>query len=124
MQIDRRKFMTGIGASLTVSPAISAARADAESSPLKVHDPSRKPHVVLMICNDLRHADPHCCGSLLNTPNLDRMTARGTRFSHFNSACGSSFYRGAPRSLLTIFCSASDNFMVRYPERRDRVCLK
>ena len=60
MQIDRRRFMTGMGASLAVSPAISATRANAGSSPLKVHDPSRKPNVVLMVCDDLGHGDPRC----------------------------------------------------------------
>ena len=91
MQIDRRKFMTGIGASLAVSPAISAARSNAGPSPSQMHDPSRKPNVVLMVCDDLGHGDPRCYGSRLNTPNLDRMAARGTRFTHFNNALRQQF---------------------------------
>lgn len=86
MQIDRRKFMKAMGASLAVSPVISATRANAGSLALEMQGRSRRPNVVLMVCDDLGHGDPRCYGSRLNTPNLDKMAADGTRFTHFNSA--------------------------------------
>jgi len=68
--INRRDFLAAAGAALA-APAAAAAR------PL---------NVVIIFCDDLGYGDLGCYGSTIRTPNLDRMAAEGTRFTHFYSA--------------------------------------
>ena len=46
-----------------------------------------RPHVVFILADDLGPGDVGCYGGrLVPTPNLDRMAAEGTRFTHYYSA--------------------------------------
>lgn len=47
---------------------------------------ARRPNIVMILCDDLGYGDLHVYGSNLETPNLDRMAAEGTRFNSFYSA--------------------------------------
>ena len=45
------------------------------------------PNIILLLADDLGHGDLGCFGSpAVNTPNLDRMAAEGTKFTHFYAA--------------------------------------
>jgi arylsulfatase len=66
----RRAFLAAAGAALC-GPAAAA---------------TRPPNVVIIFCDDLGYGDLGCYGSNIRTPNLDRMAAEGTRFTHFYSA--------------------------------------
>lgn len=46
-------------------------------------EPARPPNVVLVLADDLGFADLGCYGSEIETPHLDRLAARGLRFSQF-----------------------------------------
>jgi arylsulfatase A-like enzyme len=45
--------------------------------------PEKKPHIVLIMADDLGFADLGCYGSEIKTPVLDGLAARGLRFSQF-----------------------------------------
>jgi arylsulfatase len=46
-----------------------------------------RPNVVLILCDDMGYSDIGCYGSEIATPNLDRLAARGVRFSQMYN-CG------------------------------------
>jgi arylsulfatase A-like enzyme len=44
----------------------------------------RRPNIVVIYCDDLGYGDLGCYGNrIIRTPNLDRLAARGTRFTQF-----------------------------------------
>jgi arylsulfatase A-like enzyme len=45
--------------------------------------PAKKPNVLLMMVDDMGWSDLGCYGSEIETPNLDRLAAKGLRFSQF-----------------------------------------
>lgn len=56
--------------------------------PSRAAEPIRKPNVVFIMADDLGHTDLGCYGSrYYETPNIDRMAARGLRFTNGYS-CG------------------------------------
>lgn len=70
--------------------SVAAAKA-AALTPLAVTEApkprtsSKRPNVIVMICDDLGFGDLGCYGSRLATPNLDRMASDGARFTRFNA---------------------------------------
>ncbi|MHC4199673.1 MAG: sulfatase-like hydrolase/transferase, partial [Planctomycetota bacterium] len=52
-----------------------------------MREPTDKPNIVLINCDDLGYGDLGCYGSGVNaTPHLDRMAAEGVRFTDFYMA--------------------------------------
>jgi len=45
--------------------------------------PARPPNIVLIMADDMGFSDIGCFGSEIATPNLDRLAARGLRFTQF-----------------------------------------
>lgn len=88
--INRRGFLAAASAALRGGSA---------------HAATRLPNIVMIYCDDLGYGDLGCYGSAIRTPNLDRMAAEGTRFTHF--------YSGNP------VCSPSRAALMtgRYPTR-------
>ena len=71
--MNRRTFLPLIGA---------AASTRAFSAPS-----SRPPNIVTVLCDDLGYGDLHCFGHpSIQSPNLDRFAAQGTRFTDFYAA--------------------------------------
>ncbi|MEO6923905.1 MAG: sulfatase-like hydrolase/transferase, partial [Bryocella sp.] len=87
MSLNRRKFLalmpSGVAAvkqaGASVFPRLQQQRT------VKTRRPSKRPNVVLMICDDLGFGDLGCYGSKLPTPYLDRMAAEGLRFTRCNA---------------------------------------
>lgn len=48
--------------------------------------PSRKPNIIVILCDDLGYGDLASYGSRISTPNLDRLASEGVRFTNFCSA--------------------------------------
>ena len=72
---ERRNFLKAmsLGAvSLLIPKSLSAVEAD-----------RKKPNIVLILADDLGFSDLGCYGGEIETPNLDRMAAKGLRFSQF-----------------------------------------
>ena len=72
---ERRNFLKAmsLGAvSLLMPKSLSAVEAD-----------RKKPNIVLILADDLGFSDLGCYGGEIETPNLDRMAAKGLRFSQF-----------------------------------------
>ncbi len=82
--LDRRRFLQLAGG----AAAASALRAE----------PARKPNFLLILADDMGFSDAGCYGGDIDTPNVDRLAARGVRFTqgYSTARCGPS--RG---SLLT-----------------------
>ncbi len=45
--------------------------------------PRRRPNIILIMADDMGFSDLGCYGSEISTPNLDRLAARGVRFTQF-----------------------------------------
>jgi arylsulfatase A-like enzyme len=46
-------------------------------------EPAKRPNIVVILADDLGFSDLGCYGSEIATPNLDRLAARGLRFTQF-----------------------------------------
>lgn len=79
--VNRRTFLGGAAALMGLGTAAVRAGAD-EAAPTR-------PNIVFIMADDLGYADLGCYGqSLIQTPNIDRLAASGTRFTQW--------YAGAP----------------------------
>jgi len=74
--MDRRDFIR-----VTAAGILTAGVAE-------VAEPSRqrRPNIVLIYADDLGYGDLGCYGSAISTPNIDRLSREGMRFTHFYSA--------------------------------------
>ena len=63
-------------------------------------EPAPKPNLVFILCDDLAQGDLGCYGQkLIQTPNLDRMAAEGTRYTQ--AYCGTTVCAPSRASLMT-----------------------
>ena len=49
----------------------------------RVDAPATRPHILIILADDMGFSDISCFGSEIHTPHLDRLAAHGVRFSHF-----------------------------------------
>src|SRR6266508_1753480 len=54
--------------------------------------PAKKPNFLLVLADDMGFSDAGCYGGEIDTPNLDRLAARGVRFTqgYSTARCGPS----------------------------------
>ena len=63
-------------------------------------DPPPRPNLIFILCDDLAQGDLGCYGQkLIQTPNLDRMAAEGTRYTQ--AYCGTTVCAPSRTSLMT-----------------------
>ena len=84
--MDRRTFVKTVAGTLAVPTADSVSAQTQPAGPESGATRKHPPNIIIMICDDLGSGDLHCYGSLLKTPNLDRMASEGARFTRFNTA--------------------------------------
>src|SRR2546421_633742 len=75
--MQRREFLTSLGAAAVAATAMPAQTARA-----------RKPNIIFIMADDLGYADLGCYGQKdVMTPNLDRMASEGLRFTQAYAGC-------------------------------------
>lgn len=65
------------------APRPRAAKVPPDPEPQAIRAPARRPHVVIILVDDMGYGDPGCYnhGSKIPTPNIDRLAAEGMRFT-------------------------------------------
>src|SRR5215471_11997146 len=63
-----------------------AALSGGLAAPLALTGESKRPNIVIILADDMGFSDLGCYGSEISTPNLDRLAARGARFTRFYNA--------------------------------------
>ena len=76
--LSRRRFLQTSGIA-TLSLALGGCLG-------KIHSTSQKPDILLILADDMGYSDLGCYGSEINTPNIDRLAAAGSRYTHFYNA--------------------------------------
>ena len=71
--MNRRSFLQTLGAG-----AISPLAAPLQGA-------AKRPNIILIMADDMGFSDLGCYGSEIATPNLDRLAARGIRFTHMSN---------------------------------------
>ena len=79
--IDRRQFLR-LGSVAAPLAAAACSRPASEPSP-------KQPNIVMIMSDDMGYSDLGCFGGEIETPNLDRLAARGLRFTRYytNNMC-------------------------------------
>jgi hypothetical protein len=77
-------FCCIVSYSLLLSEAFAGSTAAGSSA--DQHKPEPRPNVVVLFADDLGYSDIGCFGGEIETPHLDRLAARGVRFSQFYNA--------------------------------------
>jgi len=72
--VSRRAFFNAAGAGALLSASVVRGQS------------SKQPNFIVICCDDLGYGDLHSYGSMLPTPNLDRMAQEGVQFSRFYAA--------------------------------------
>lgn len=62
--------------SIMIGSAVASAYAN---------EPTGRPNIVLIMCDDMGFSDLGCYGSEIKTPNIDRLAHHGVRFSRFTN---------------------------------------
>ncbi|MFQ7113706.1 sulfatase-like hydrolase/transferase, partial [Hallella bergensis] len=79
--MNKSKILVGgliLGASTPVSAQIQARKASSE-----------RPNIVFILADDMGYGDLHCYGNEhIQTPNIDRLAATGTRFTQCYAGSG------------------------------------
>ncbi len=81
MKISRRGFLKsiGLGAAALAIPGCGRSLSRASGA-------TNRPHIVLIMADDMGFSDIGCYGGEIETPNLDRLAADGLRFTQFYNA--------------------------------------
>ena len=88
----RRDFLktVGLGASALGLQAAARAVPTMNKRPSSAKATEGRPNIILIMADDMGYSDLGCYGGEINTPNLDKLAARGMRFTQFynNAKCG------------------------------------
>ena len=76
VEIDRRRFLSALGAAAALPAASCSSGGEAESA-------VERPNIVLIMADDFGISDLGCYGSEIHTPNIDRLARNGLRFTQF-----------------------------------------
>jgi arylsulfatase A-like enzyme len=68
---------------LKLSAVVALAVVETVPSPAVAADAAKRPNVVLILADDMGYSDLGCMGGEVRTPNLDKLAARGLRFTQF-----------------------------------------
>jgi arylsulfatase len=82
------------------------------------------PNVVVVVLDDVGFADFGCYGSEISTPNIDRVAARGIRYTHFHTTAVCSASRAClltGRNHHSVGMSTVSNWDTGFPGARGRV---
>ena len=99
----------------------------AESSPFwppRPKAPVGAPNVLIMMLDDVGFADFGCYGSEIDTPNIDRLAARGLRYTGFHTTAMCSTTRAAlhtGRNHHSVGMGCLANFDSGYPGYRGKI---
>lgn len=77
MATSRREFLAALGASV----CLGGRRWASAGAP----DAARPPNIVIIIADDIGYADVGCYGGEIDTPHIDRLAARGLRFTQYHT---------------------------------------
>lgn len=72
MTFDRRRLLLSLLASTSLTGMVQAA-------------PRRRPNIITIVLDDVGYSDLGCFGGEIRTPNIDRIAARGLRYSQFDT---------------------------------------
>jgi len=76
MATSRRRFLAALGASICLGGRRWASAASRDAAP---------PNIVIIIGDDIGYSDFGCYGSEIDTPNINRLAARGLRFTQYHT---------------------------------------
>ena len=99
----------------------------ADSEPLfeqEVHPGDDAPNVVLVLLDDTGFSHLSCFGSVIDTPNFDRLAAAGLRYTHFHTTALCSPTRAClltGRNHHSVGMRAVSNFDTGFPNMRGRI---
>ena len=82
--LSRREFLQSV-AGYAAAAALARVAAAEEKPPVAAGQggPTRRPNILLIMADDMGFSDIGCYGGEIQTPNLDRLAARGLRFTQF-----------------------------------------
>jgi len=86
--------------------------------------PAGAPNVLIMMLDDVGFADFGCYGSEVDTPNIDRLAARGVRYTGFHTTAMCSTTRAAlhtGRNHHSVGMGCLSNFDSGYPGYRGKI---
>ena len=98
-KVDRRDFFRmAFAAGANVTCLLYGVAIDQQNRPQRANEQStaseqksltgiRRPNVVVLLADDLGYQDIGCYGGPVKTPALNRLVAKGVRFTDFYSGC-------------------------------------
>ncbi len=92
--------------------------------PAPIMPPEGTPNVVVVLLDDTGFAHLGCFGSIIDTPNFDRLAARGLRYTNFHTTALCSPTRAClltGRNHHSVGMRALSNFDTGYPNMRGRI---
>ncbi len=81
-------LLTGLDAtSFELASVLASSCVAAQTAPkTNAAPPATKPHIVLIMADDMGVSDIGCYGGEIDTPNIDKLASEGLRFKHFTNA--------------------------------------
>src|SRR3954467_14351699 len=78
-----RSFRSGVRIGAIIAIAFLLTLLPAAEASAQISNPDKRPDIVVILADDLGFSDLGCYGSEIATSNIDRLAARGLRFTQF-----------------------------------------